>query len=84
MRCEPSARGQVTAAHPYVTRHYSVTSRLKNCRNQNMQNQIRYVRLALTALGLWTVRACGVREASLWEGHRDDGKRYLRADRPHS
>jgi len=55
MRCEPSARGQVTAAHPYVTRHYSVTSRLKNCRNQNMQNQIRYVRLALTALGLWTV-----------------------------
>jgi len=33
----------------------TVTSDPKNCRNQNMQNQIRHVRLALTALGLWTV-----------------------------
>jgi hypothetical protein len=32
-----------------------ITIGLKNCQKLNMQNQQRYIRLALTAVGLWTV-----------------------------
>ena len=62
-------------AHLDVGRHCTVTRGLKNCRNTYMQNRIRFVRLALTALGVWTVIQSFIvifRAINQWRGWQGD------------